>query len=118
MQDTVKNVQALTVMVVDDYWRLLGTCAFLQETAVFVWLYPIYFTEPRLELTHFKNKPQKYCLVIADLIMPSEGNRVANNLRNQSTFVKIVLIMGFSNDENLKDLDSIETNISKYFSSP
>ncbi|VFJ13441.1 hypothetical protein [Candidatus Nitrosocosmicus franklandus] len=50
--------------------------------------------------------------------MPSEGNRVANNLRNQSTFVKIVLIMGFSNDENLKDLDSIETNISKYFSSP
>lgn len=47
-----------------------------------------------------------------------EWNRVVNNLRNQSTFVKIVLITGFRNDEYLKELDSIETNISKVIHKP
>src|SRR3712207_2365381 len=105
-----------TAMVVDDdeelarlFTRLLAGSGFNS----------VYFTDPLLALKHFKDDPQRYWLVIADLKMPIlNGIDLAKRIRGNSSSVKILLITGFFDDEYLNSDGFKESRISRVLHKP
>lgn len=103
-------------MVVDDDDELARLFKRLLERNGFT---SVSFNDPLLALKHFKDNPNGYWLVIADLKMPYlNGIDLAKNIRIISSSVKILLITGFFDDEYLNSLDFKEANISQVLHKP
>ena len=89
-----------SAMVVDDDEELARLFRRLLEGSGYN---SVSFTDPLLALKQFKDNPQGYWLVIADLKMPDlNGIDLAKRIRDHSSSVKILLITGFFDDEYLK----------------
>lgn len=105
-----------TVMVVDDDEELSRLFSRLLQESGFN---SMSFTDPLLALKHFKDDPQEYWLVIADLKMPNlNGIDLAKRIRNNSSSVKILLITGFFDDEYINGDEFKEARISKVLHKP
>lgn len=103
-------------MVVDDDEELASLFKRLLERNGFG---SISFNDPLLALKHFRDDPQRYWLVIADLKMPYlNGIDLAKNIRNISPSVKILLITGFFDDEYLNKPDFKAARISEVLRKP
>lgn len=103
-------------MVVDDDEELASLFKRLLEGNGFG---SISFNDPLLALKYFRDDPQRYWLVIADLKMPYlNGIDLAKNIRNISPSVKILLITGFFDDEYLNKLDFKAARISEVLHKP
>jgi len=104
------------VMVVDDDDELARLFKRLLEGNGFS---SVSFDDPLLALKHFKDDPQGYWLVIADLKMPNlNGIDLAKNIRNISSSVKVLLITGFFDDEYLNGPNFKEAQISDVLHKP
>ena len=103
-------------MVVDDDEELASLFKRLLEGNGFG---SISFNDPLLAIKHFRDDPQRYWLVIADLKMPYlNGIDLAKNIRNISPSVKILLITGFFDDEYLNKPDFKAARISEVLHIP
>jgi DNA-binding response OmpR family regulator len=103
-------------MVVDDDEELASLFRRLLEGSGYN---SVSFTDPLLALKHFKDDPQGYWLVIADLKMPNlNGIDLAKRIRDHSSSVKILLITGFFDDEYLNRDDFKEARISEILHKP
>ena len=103
-------------MVVDDDEELASLFKRLLEGNGFG---SISFNDPLLAIKHFRDDPQRYWLVIADLKMPYlNGIDLAKNIRNISPSVKILLITGFFDDEYLNKPDFKAARISEVLHKP
>ncbi len=105
-----------TVMVVDDDEELARLFRELLKGSGYN---SVSFSDPILALEQFKDNPQDYWLVIADLKMPNlNGIDLANRIRKNSLSVKILLITGFFDDEYLNSDDFKQARISEVLRKP
>ena len=105
-----------SAMVVDDDEELARLFRRLLEGSGYT---SVSFTDPLLALKHFKDDPQGYWLVIADLKMPDlNGIDLAKRIRDYSSSVKILLITGFFDDDYLNGDEFKEARISKVLHKP
>ncbi len=105
-----------TVMVVDDDEELARLFSMLLEESGFS---SVHFADPLMALKYFKDGPQIYWLVIADLKMPTlNGIDLANRIRDNRLSAKILLITGFFDDKYLNGDEFKMARISKVLHKP
>jgi response regulator RpfG family c-di-GMP phosphodiesterase len=90
----------LTILIVDDEEELTTLYKEFVRTMGYD---AVSFTNPLLALEHFKQRVDKYSLVITDLRMPGMcGLEFANKIRELDSSVKIFLITAF----DIADIES------------
>jgi DNA-binding NtrC family response regulator len=90
----------LTILIVDDEEELTTLYKEFVRTMGYD---TVSFTNPRLALEHYKQRVDKYSLVITDLRMPGMcGLEFANKIRELNPSVKIFLITAF----DIADIES------------
>jgi response regulator RpfG family c-di-GMP phosphodiesterase len=90
----------LTILIVDDEQELT---ALYKEFVRTMGYEAISFTNPLLALEHYKQRVDKYSLIITDLRMPGMcGLEFANKIRELDSSVKIFLVTAF----DIADIES------------
>jgi response regulator RpfG family c-di-GMP phosphodiesterase len=90
----------LTILIVDDEEELTTLYKEFVRTMGYD---AVSFTNPLLALEHFKQRVDKYSLIITDLRMPGMcGLEFANKIRELDSDVKIFLITAF----DIADIES------------
>jgi CheY-like chemotaxis protein len=83
----------LTILIVDDEQELTTLYKEFVRTMGYD---TVSFTNPLLALEHYKQRVDKYSIVITDLRMPGmNGIELANKIRELNSSVKIFLITAF-----------------------
>jgi CheY-like chemotaxis protein len=83
----------LTILIVDDEEELTTLYKEFVRTMGYD---TVSFTNPLLALEHYKQRVDKYSIVITDLRMPGmNGIELANKIRELNSSVKIFLITAF-----------------------
>jgi DNA-binding response OmpR family regulator len=79
----------------------------------------IHFTDPIMDLEHFENNYDKVHLIITNLKMPKlDGIELANEVREFSKTVKILLITAFVVDDVLQTNDFKKAEIAEILQKP
>jgi CheY-like chemotaxis protein len=90
----------LTILIVDDEQELT---ALYKEFVRTMGYDAVSFTNPLLALEHYKQRVDKYSLIITDLRMPGMcGLEFANKIRELDSDVKIFLVTAF----DIADIES------------
>jgi CheY-like chemotaxis protein len=90
----------LTILIVDDEQEL---ATLYKEFVRTMGYEAVSFTNPLLALEHYKQRVEKYSLIITDLRMPGMcGLEFANKIRELDSSVKIFLVTAF----DIADIES------------
>ena len=99
----------LSVMIVEDEWDIAHLFSLSLER---FGLNTVSFTEPLLALNHFKQYPERYCLVLLDMFMVNlNGLELAKEIRKYSSDVKILLVTGYQQGDIARSKDFKEAKI-------
>ncbi len=111
--DQIKNCEGdEKILIVDDEESL---AEMLRDSLEYFGYKPTFFSSSNEALAHFKENPDRYDLIISDIIMPDmTGESLVNNARAIQPDIPVILCTGYNESMDKNKLDLMNINALLY----